>query len=300
MKAIVTSFLFLISSVLYSQNDFLPANSSITWTGRTIVWVDSFWSEFYTDSVNNDTTINTLKYTKLNDVTGYHSAFRSDTVNQSIYFMPKDSIQEYLFFDYSVDYEVGNVVFIPHYMQEGNGLGGCYFTLSELDSVLIQNEYIQRWNFNKLDSIDTQTEQYPGINAENIVVMERMICDGFPFYGKYEFETFYELRCYSENSVSVWPTDCAYPYYSGTSDLDDAKQKNLSVSPNPNNGGFVVNYPFNEITQIFVYDSQGVLVHSGDIENQNQKIVLDDLPSGIYMVYLDVVDNILKTKMLID
>lgn len=70
------------------------------------------------------------------------------------------------------------------------------------------------------------------------------------------------------------------------------------MSPNPNNGTFILNYPINETAQVFVYNLLGTLIYSGDISHQNQVIQLINVRPGVYMVYLDLSTTIINTKIL--
>ncbi len=145
--------LLLILSVnfLSAQTNFLPADSARVWTGVTTGFyggpgnISYYWNQFSVDSTNNNTVINSIEYTKLNlhdteSTSEYYTCFRSDTLSQSLFFIPADSVNEYLFFDYSLNYQIGDSVFIPHYANFYS-LSGIYFQLAEIDSNLINNNY---------------------------------------------------------------------------------------------------------------------------------------------------------------
>lgn len=318
MRTITTLFSFLLitlSSTAQSDNDFVPADSTVTWTGRFFNFHShSNWVEFYTDSNATDTTIGAYDYTKLyNTYDGYQLAYRADTVTKELLFVPKDSTSEYLFFDYDQTIDLYDTLFIPHYMfSEGftgqPPLAGAYYQLFTIDSSIVNGSYYKRWQFHYLPIFDANTALFEGIPTERIEIMERVICaKSFPFWGETEFESVNELRCYAENDSYVYAAnmtlagastaDCPYSYFSSDLNTPELTETDFSIYPNPATNSVNVQLMNPSAATIRIYDAVGKLI--GEQSFYTSAVVdLSDFESGIYMYQLLVGDHYFSGKVL--
>jgi hypothetical protein len=313
MKTIYTLLSILLTSSIYSQTNFLPADSTITWTGARIGFyggpgnISQSWIQFNVDSTNNDTLINTLNYKKLyiryggsNELGHYHTAFRSDTLNQTIYFIPKDSTNEYLFFDFSLNYQLGDTAFIPHYSRF-DIISGAYFGLSEIDSNLMDNSYYKTYHFSKLGLVDSLTNTFlPNAvtyASPEIKIAERMITgNSFPFYGVGSFEIFYELSCYQENDIFLWNSGGTCPLLDFTG-VKENKQSKIIIYPNPSTGLFTIDTDFIKLNKVTAYDLNGKIVYSK--QSLDQKFDVSHLNKGIYILELQSENSTITEKLII-
>lgn len=299
--------LLLSCGIISAQTNFLPADSAIVWTGVTTGFyggpdnVSYYWTQFSVDSIDNDTIINSLEYNKLNNTHEYFTAYRSDTLNQTIYFVPKDSVNEYLFFDYSLTYQVGDSVFIPHYLSF-NELSGAYFKLLEIDSNLIDNSYYKTYNFEALYISDSLTNIFSPsayYSSPEIKIAERMITgSSFPFFGVGHFETFFDLYCYQENGVFHWSNGGTCPLLDFTS-VNENEQSKFTTYPNPSGGQFIIEMEQFETTLVTIYGLSGKKVHSSQTDFKSTSLNLSHLPKGIYILELETPTQLVQEKIII-
>lgn len=102
--------IFSVSNSKVAAQSYIPLpDSNAYWLLVTPDWWDT--EAFATDSVKNDTLINATYYTKLffnpepqfNPIFYYIGGYRNDTANKKTFYVPADSIQEFLLYDFSVN-----------------------------------------------------------------------------------------------------------------------------------------------------------------------------------------------------
>lgn len=317
MKNFVFLFCFSILSIhSYSQNSFKPAEFNMDWSGINYSLYNGccplsyagFWTKVYADSVGFDTLIGTHSYTALymtnNDIDSvFYCAFRSDTLDNSIYIMPKDSTSEYLYFDFDAPHAIGDTLSIP--------------------LVNFNNDFFD-WEFELVDFVLTGTNlfNFDGLNFNNwefsneldlggvmnLNVSERLISNsGFPFtYSAVSnLELYYrDLKCYSEDNTVLYSLSNICPF-----DLDaynvfrslnnEIELIEASVYPNPSNGEFMIE-SIENINSIAIYSLDGKVIQFNAVVNKNKATVnLSEVYSGAVILTIATDNGVIHKKMVL-
>ena len=180
----------------------------------------------------------------------YFCGFSSDTVENTIYILPKDSVSEYLFFDFDSIINVGEQFEMTYFNGDNWGKGSPY--LQYIDSIMIEVVYYQNWNFGDFE------------------ITERiMSASGLPFHGLIlEMIGHYalELKCYYEENQSVYGTIC--PFTSEISNMSNEIFENeldFEIYPNPFNEFIQINNAQNsQLIDVSEFESGVYLFEIGD------------------------------------
>lgn len=276
MKTLFSFLIVVTCSFSMAQNDFKPLDSLSSWQGRSVFvtggagWVG--WQHYYTDSIYNDTLIGGEFYTKMffesSPNSGeYFCGFRSDTIEKAIYVLPKDSISEYLFFDFDSTLIVDDVFETTFF--NGEWWETESYTITDIDSIIMDGEYYTKWDFGFFE------------------ITERIMnSNGLPFHGgTVEVLGYYglELRCYYEANQSVYGTDCPYSYELALMS-GEITENDLDVEIFPN--------PFNELIQInnergkevVIYNYLGELIVMEDITTEKYTLNTSIFKNGVYLI----------------
>ena len=98
----------------------------------------------------------------------------------------------------------------------------------------------------------------------------------------------------SYNDLSACEAEC------GVSVIEDLSNQSLFIYPNPTSGHFTVNYT-DLIQEITIYNSIGIVVnHIKAIENNEIKIDISKLSSGIYTIAISTDKNYITQKVVKD
>lgn len=304
MKKTLLLSVILIAGLVHAQDNFKPADSSSTWSGRGMIPAAtmSWWMQFYTQTEDYDTLIDTKNYTKLyhtfgDDMAYYYCAFRADMDEKSLYVIPKDSTAEFLFFDFDAPHAVDDTVTLT-YNRSGN-IGEEWstgdFILREIDSISMDGEYYKRWNF----------EGLPAFDPLYLNITERIISTSFPFTASFFFETELDLKCYSENETSLFGSWCPFAEadFDATADIrafDDAAP--FSIYPNPNTGDFVISNFGNENSSVVIYNMLGEQVFSSEIGVNPQQTIHQqgNLKPGTYLAVFTNKKGVFSQKMIVN
>lgn len=179
------------------------------------------------------------------------------------------------------------------------------FFSSSLDTITVSVQNRSLVNINGVDlivmdvlyqNIYTDNMQYPGVIYERIgdlyflynhyTDMESGACDlGFSN----------GLRCYEDSTFGFYTTNpnkaCDYNSLS----IDEKFNNKLVISPNPSHGKFVINTDL-EISQVFVYNSCGKLIH----QLFTKEIDLSNLSAGVYTIEIQVKEEKIIRKIVIE
>src|ERR1044071_9077419 len=111
-KIIAALFMLLPASVLFAQHTYRPfAASASKWEIHYMQGLNSFGygSISIPAGSGNDTIIGAQLYHKVNhDAYGFIGGIREDLALKKVYYYPKDSLQEYLLYDFSI--QVGDTL----------------------------------------------------------------------------------------------------------------------------------------------------------------------------------------------
>lgn len=288
MKKHLLLLLLFIPFFATSQEAWQPQDSATTWNGRELIamapgWVEQTYISFRVDSEDYDTLIGDQTYSKLiartNTTDRYLLSFRSDIAENAIYFIPKDSTEEYLFFDFDESYEIGDMVYdLPLHLSlnEGDFVIND-FVIVQIDSIMIDDEYKRYWVLESEEVYLNITEQL--INHQ-----------GFPFMAGGFFETWYDFKCYMENDEPIYGSWCPFSYeeFTATSSLPDPAEglTEFEVYPNPTENAlsFVIDPKLKGNYQITIYNIQGqpIMFYTAE-DNFYIEIDLSHFAGGTYL-----------------
>jgi len=261
-------------------------DSIATWVNAEYTYTPPFGPPILTSVTNycmygSDTIINVNSYSKIHFCGGAYKGATRD-VSGKVYFVPKDSLNEFLLYDFTAQQGDSLKVYNEY---NPNSAFLADLQAGYVDSVLINGNYRTRINFDVgawIEGIGSTT----GLFAENWVNVSNWIHD---------------LNCMSENDTTLYPT-FSTGQCSLTLNLNEDKN-NLTYSIFPN--------PFSTQTTLQTDN----LLHSATLTVDNcfgqqvkqiknisgQTVVLsrDNLPSGLYFVRLTEENKIYTDKLII-
>ena len=289
-QLILSIVFFLFTFFSYSQNYPFPTSNSI-WTniGSSYTldeWNMPIWQTNWIDrycSNGSDTVINTITYRKIDLCTVsnsfYHGALRYNV--GAVYFVPKDSLNEYLLYDFSVS--VGDTVNVIQNICDGWS-SACANTpnysimsipINDIDTIIVNGT--QRRRINQSAGINQWIEGI-GSTAGLFLYLEENVSN----YS-------YGLRCASENDTTVYdylPLVSGLPGHCDLSlSIDQViDSPSFTIYPNPVNGGTIlIEGGENDDIDINIFNSNGIEVLNIPYLNSNT-VDVTHLTPGVYVV----------------
>jgi len=239
--------------------------------GEHSCFSSGFTQASYRYVMNGDTLINGLSYYKIErnyglpficgpyypQGSGFVGAMREDTLARQIYFVPKDSSNEHLIYDFSLS--VGDT--LPSFIAGVYGLSDL--TVSSIDSILIGTDYRKVFNSNSLNSFVEGIGSLAGL-------LEIQILEITP-----------QLICFTHDSIEL------YHYFPGidcdlVTTINDPQFENSIINIFPN--------PFRTFCTLHV-DSKSIFILYNCLGIEVKRIVCfegsnlferEELPSGLY------------------
>jgi len=225
-------------------------------------------------ALTGDTIINNTTYYIVSNDFSNEGYLRKE--EKKIYFIPEDSLQEYLLYDFNL--ELGDT-FINQWSWNNSGTDTIY--VSQIDSILTNDGYRKKWHFGPDGG-----EWIEGIGSTFYLTQ--------PIYG----ETLgggYKLLCFAKGDSLIYenPIWVSHPNGSifeincddiivSTEDHLSETNKNLTISPNPFKDHFYILFP--EIpagTKIQLFSITGKLIKTLEYYDN---VFLPNIPSGIYLI----------------
>lgn len=297
MKNLIIILLILFLNSLTKGQSYYPfPENNAKWIVNTQWANSSGCSSLYDYQITGDTVINLITYHKLTTVNyiisdgggwgcspttppffgeGYIGAFRNDTLNRKVYYYPKDSLQEYLLYDFTLN--VGDTIKgytrnFNHWTLGSNDNNDAVIT--SIDSVLINGVYRKQWNYTSNPSYFLSGSLIEGIGNTNGLI------EGT--YSHIDFQNY--LSCYLENEI---------PFYSWGACLvgvDEMKlHEQLNIYPNPFSHSITIQ-SFEKIEKISVFDVLGkeeIIIENPDVNN----IDLSGLTNGVKILKIKTTKN---------
>lgn len=282
MKKLIGLIFTLISLTLSVQawDYHLLPDSNAAWQVR--FWIGpgypNVYYYYYMDSTNNDTTINGNTYGKLYLVqqgpnTSYVGALRENDTSQ-VYFCPKDSLNEYLLFDYSK--HVGDTVHVYGFGMYGPpGQNGFDLVVQAKDSVLLVNRY-QRHLFlsnaiNWIEGVGSNwglLENYPFISVSGTTTLLCMNRND---------------TTWQQGNYSLVPCSLITESVS-----ENILENYFSIYPNPVQDSFTIISNFEDLSPVIeIYNIVGDRIYSATIKRQLQLVNCKIFSPGIYFVKIN-------------
>ena len=188
----------------------------------------------------------------------YHGAYRSE--NRKVYFVPKDSTNQYLLYDFSV--EVGDT--IPQVYFEYFYGGSMFLTdyvIDYIDTIIMNGNPHKRINNNWVEGIG---------NLQGFLLE--------PYFNISQYRV--ELSCMSIDNAMYYPMQNADPCPMDLGVSDDLLSK-LVISPNPTSDKLIIE-GINDSAEINVINAQGKTVDFRRLSTH--ELAVTDLVAGIYFV----------------
>jgi hypothetical protein len=294
MKRILLSFyliVFFVDSNAQSNNLF--PDSAAQWSVKE--W-DGFGNAagfvyYYFDT---DTVINSQTYHKIlvlnqsswmSPSTGYHAAIRKDLAAKKVYVVPKDSVNEFLFYDFSGS--AGDTVHNVYSEMDFVTPTLSDVKISSVDSVQDNGVWLKKF----------QVQNISGFGNSDWTEMAGSSGGLFTGISPATLSSTAQLSCMSYD-------DTLYPYYgvgycvwfiTGIPEPD--KSFSFTVSPNPGNG--MINLHLKNENQqesdIEILNTLGEIVFSKKLNSLSLAIDISDLPGGIY--FINVVNGKNSSRM---
>lgn len=273
MKYCFTTFaVVLLSAVAFSQTTFPTSNAT---------WVNSYYQFDWGSApfpnkklVGQEKFAALLQDTIVNQLT-YHQVYKNDSLyygaireeNGKVFFIPTDSIQDYLLYDFNVNQ--GDLVEQVYFVDlVGHGLL-TDLEVSYTDSLMVDGSMRKRIFFDGGSWIE-------GVG-----------CDFGLFRETYNNVSNYELAldCMSIGEFTTYPeagnTPCAT-----VSSIGEMTKADFLVYPNPANESlFIESITLRENQQVKIFNQLGKLVLNSELKNGS--VDISNLPAGLYFIELE-------------
>jgi hypothetical protein len=226
-----------------------------------------------------DTLISSYMYSKVNYCGGGYRGGLRDNGNGKVYFVPVDSVNELIVYDFTA--VSGGVVNV--YQTPGNSFEFMpqTYTIGTVDSVLINGEYRKR--------LSVETSYW----IEGIGCTNGLFVESWPNVSNYMVD----LECMSQQDTTLFP---AYSLGS-CSVISEIKEKafneDIKVYPNPGSGLFIINSS-EKIEMLEIIDVLGNTIYRQAINNE-AVIDLTFLPSNIYFIKLHSMNGSMIMKKIV-
>lgn len=287
MKKTITLLLITCFSLTGFTQAYQPfPTSNAMWREASGGFQCSCCSDFqYT--ITGDTVINTLTYHKIQKtgvkyledwignctsniayvINQYAGCFRNDSANKKVFIIYPMASSDSLLYDFNLS--IGDTVPASLVNQYGNIVN----IVTDIDSVYLGSVYRKRF---KLDSCMFPQQLYyiEGIGS-TFGLLSPTWCP---------FEEIYNLLCFSENSLTVFPnntTTCSVV----TSVNEIPLENPFSIYPNPSTGQLNINSNLQSY-DISIFNSTGQLIKKKYINSTSALFDISDLPTGLYLIQL--------------
>lgn len=204
---------------------------------------------------------------------GYHGCYRNDPANKQVYFIPKDSLQEILLYDFNLSV---NDTLPETYIYHPEEF--TIITVDQVDSILINDHYLKRYH---LDNAGFGGEYL----IEGIGSTLGLLTYITPF-----FEQHYDLLCFKNDDEGLaW-----YEYDSTLCELitgvmESSQRDDISIFPNPAADFLTVTCfrpPVGKNAEIRIFSLDGREVRHQPVTSSEMVIDVSVLERGMYVVVI--------------
>jgi hypothetical protein len=146
-------------------------------------------------------------------------------------------------------------------------------------------------------------QNYPDMDVTKLVVdIRKYPSRGFGFMLKLQNETKYRSMIFA---TSDHPDKTLHPRLAIVYQTDLGSQEidgtlHISLSPNPNSGTFRISGTGKPLYSLGVYNVFGARVYGREAIAENERISLNDLPTGVYFVKIDLGKTSVTKKMIVE
>ena len=294
MKKLILFLAFLcLVGIAKAQQYVAFPDSNVTW--RTVNYQQGAcdYPDFckYEDTYSGDTIINAIIYHKIiernNSNYTYHYIGALRELNRKIYFMPNNCFQDKLYYNFNLF--VGDTINVP--------LGSSCFTafndilyLGSIDSILINNHYRRRFNFEEYDYGDT-TYWIEGIGSSR-----GLFYPGIPHVTCY---CPWYLTCFLQDNLLLYnqniaPYSFCYPLTSIEIILNNENKINIFPNPSTDN----ISIESRPSATIEISNIQGLLIKTLAASDTKTNVDVSALPCGVYVVQVKTETEIAVKKFI--
>ena len=111
------------------------------------------------------------------------------------------------------------------------------------------------------------------------------------------FEGFYNLQCFTNNSLPVYPnstTSCS----SVIANIESVETHQFSISPNPTSGALFITTTLDSY-DISVFNSLGQIIQKKKNHSNSTFLDISNLPEGVYLIQFSDNNNVLYKETII-
>lgn len=302
MKKIITllSLITLVTTSFFAQSNYIPFKTdSVVWSD----WVrDPNGISYILDHYRSvgDTIINNTNYTILTKIRSTQNSpaptfgnedtigfYRNDSINKKVYFLPIDSTNEKLFYDF--DLAVGDT--LPDtYFYEKYFLNP--FIIDSIGDTTLADSVLRKMYYYSENAIP---------NPDRILVEGIGTLAGFisSFRGGYGLGANSSLVCYRVAGNIIYHSSSglgcpALPVLPVSLDEVEIENLSLTIYPNPSKGEFTLRFAeeIEKSEQLQITNLNGQTVNFEISENSsNQLKVRLNVPPGVYLLRLGSVSK---------
>ena len=294
----ITLLLFTFISLAGFGQAYQPLpTSNAMWRENSYGFQCSCCSD-YQYTITGDTVINMLTYHKLQktgvnfleDVTGnctsnaynanqYKGCFRNDSTNKLVYFIDAFTSNETVLYDFNLS--IGDTV-PPSPLNFNSNFVNI---VTDIDTVFLGG--VNRKRF-KLDSCWFEQLYYIEGIGSTYGLLSPTMCP---------FEAFYNLQCFTNNSLPVYPnstTSCS----SVIANIESIETHQFSISPNPTSGALFITTTLDSY-DISVFNSLGQIIQKKKSHSNSTFLDISNLPEGVYLIQFSDNNNVLYKETII-
>jgi len=296
------SFYFMLACLI-SNYSFAQTSSYIPLPESDAVWnfklshycmnMGSSVEKRYSVFLSGDTIINNVNYIKISasnaelisgDMeccstcikTGYRGAFRQDSSERKVYFVPENETTEQLLYDFNL--QINNSS--PPYFNDPSA------TVLSVDSIIIDGEYRRRIKNNF---------------TYNVYIIEGIGSTyGLIEYNPGEVHDLYSisLLCFIHNDVIIYPEDVDECFLITDIKSEMIKNDPIKIYPNPFSDFIIIETQDVKLKNVEIFDLNGRKIHF-TINNESNRLDTRLLPKGMYYLnFIDIKNNVYR-KVLI-
>ena len=203
----------------------------------------------------------------------YRGAMRNDTLNKKVYFIERDSLNEILLYDFSLN--VGDTLYGT--MPFGNS------PVTSIDSVLVGSNYHKRFFSSTWEIIEGVGSTYGLLEIKFPEFIESMYLICFT----HNADTYINNNfgnCVVIDSTMVGINEIYKP------------PSTIEISPNPATSAFTITSS-SKLKEIKLFSVLGECIYQSEISNSKSEIDISSLAKGIYFVEIKTEEGIVRKKV---
>jgi hypothetical protein len=170
---------------------------------------------------------------------------------------------------FNSEWQIGDTIVMPRFQDLG------HYIVTAIDTVEIGGINRRKWKFLCPSQSSFPTSFIEGIGGEY-----RLAEPVFSIY----WEASSTLDCFKQDGIHLYGPHCG----SCTTSIEDEINNQIEIFPNPTNDFIHIKIPMTivENAQLEISNMKGECVHSSQLSKRYDKIPIEDLSSGIYIINL--------------